>query len=212
MNELPRLQVEGGHWYRAVPPPAVPVPAVHMPPDLHGQRAIVSGQAGILHDLRVMGDAQHSPDGTTWLNVVPELDYWRAKIAPGSIASPQRVPIADVWIEHRLPYEPTHGDKATSSTPAGAPDTLLRRLAPQPNHPGARTPVPARTVPHLHGRRIIQATPLGFAWDLRAVSEPYEADHEITLNLLSANDYYRWLITGDAPEVTPSALYLLWTE
>ncbi|BBG20774.1 hypothetical protein RVR_P233 (plasmid) [Actinacidiphila reveromycinica] len=207
-NELPDLQVDG-EWFRAVPPPAVPVPAANIP-EPHGQPALVvlPGE-GVQHDLRVLGDIHRDGDGKAWLDVVGEADYWRRQINPGSIAQTRRHQIDHVWVEHRLPPD----NRAVPPPPAGEPQALLRRLAAGPDSPSARTPVPARTVPHLHGRRIIQVTPLGFAWDLRAISEPHEShDGEIVLTLTSAYDYHRWLLTGHAPDGVSIPLYLLWTE
>lgn len=209
MNELPRLEITGGEWYRAIPPPAVPVPASNTP-DLAGRRAIeVADDTGIVADLRVYGDAR-TEGPTTWCTVTTELDYWRARVSPGSPVPTRRVPIERLWIEHRLSYTPPEPGEQPED-----PDdrfALFRRLAPAPGSPAARVPVRARMVPNLHGRRIIQVTPLGFQWDLRAISEPYDRDGEITVNLCSAHDYYRWRITGQPPEPTPLGLYLLWTE
>ncbi|MDJ0345890.1 hypothetical protein QMK19_35240 [Streptomyces sp. H10-C2] len=209
-EQLPALEVEHGEWYRAVPPPAVPMPAAQMPPDLHGKPAIaVTPGHGLLADLRVLGSVRRDPDGSAWVDVVTEADYWRTQISPGSVTQARPVRLDHLWIEHRL--EPD--DRAQVPGPAGDPQALLRRLAPGPDSPGARTPVPARTVPHLHGRRIIQTTPLGWAWDLRAVTEPYEDDQgDILVNLTSAHDFYRWQITGHPPDVVPCGLYLCWTE
>lgn len=208
MDELPRLEIEGGEWYRAVPPPAIPMPAANMPAELHGARAMLSDTGtGSIYDLRILGDA-HRGDGEPRVDVVPELDYWRTKIQPDRPVHPRRVPLDHVYVEHRLAYEPG----AEAKTPADA-DFLLRRLAPRPEQPGARTPIPARSVGTLHGRRIIQVTPLGFRWDLRAVSEPFEDDnHDIVVHLTSAHEYYQWLLTGIDPEPVAIGLYLLWTE
>jgi hypothetical protein len=207
-EELPQLEVDGGEWYRAVPPPAVPMPAAHIP-DLHGERAVLSEPGiGIVHDLRVLGDAQHDAAGS-WADVVPELDYWRTQVSPGRVPS-RRVPLDRLYIEHRLAYDP---EQPRADRPRADANAILRRLAPSCDLPGVRTPMPARTVTHLHGRRIIQVTPLGFAWDLRAISEPYQnGEGDIVLNLTSAHEYYRWLITGIEPDVVPIGLYLLWTE
>ncbi|MFH8993142.1 hypothetical protein [Streptomyces sp. NPDC017940] len=208
MDELPRLEIEGGEWYRAVPPPAVPMPAANMPPDLHGARAILSDTGtGSIYDLRILGDA-HRGTGNPEVDVVPELDYWRAKIQPDRPVHPRRVPLSQIYIEHRLPYEP-----GAEPTAPAEPAFLMRRLAPRPEQPGARTPVPARSVGTLHGRRIIQVTPLGFRWDLRAVSEPFEDDnHDIVVHLTSAQEYYQWVLAGIDPEPVAIGLYLLWTE
>ncbi|MFC9431504.1 hypothetical protein [Streptomyces sp. NPDC056987] len=208
MDELPQMEIDGGEWYRSIPPPAIPMPAAHVP-DLHGARAMAAAPGiGLLHDLRVLGDAHRDSEGT-WANLVPELDYWRTQISRSTV-TPRRVPIEHVYVEHRLDHMLTVGDPPVL---AGDANALLRRLTPRPEQPGARTPVPARTVAHLHGRRIIQVTPLGFSWDLRAISEPYEnSQHDIVLNVTSAHDYYRWLIAGVKPDPVPIGLYLLWTE
>ncbi|ORT54204.1 hypothetical protein [Streptomyces sp. CB03238] len=215
MDDLPKLEIEGGEWYLAVPPPAMPVPAAHLPPELHGKPAMASiPGVGVLHDMRVVGDA-HRDSAGTWLHLVPELDFWRSQYESGQQMAPRRLPIDWVYIEHRLPYEPpSPGDPPPPPPPlAGDPRALLRRLSPRPDLPGGRMPVPARTVGHLHGRRIIQVTPLGFAWDLRAVSEPYEdANHDVVVRLTSVPEYYRWVLTGADPDPAPVNLYLLWTE
>lgn len=212
MEDLPKLEIAGGEWYLATPPPAIPVPAAHVLPELHGKPAMASVPGvGVLHDLRVVGDLQD--DGT--VNLVPELDYWRSQFDAGRPLTPRRLPIHDVYVEHRMPYEPpAPGAPAPPPPPlAGDPRALLRRLSPRPDLPGGRTPVPARTVGHIHGRRIIQATPLGFAWDLRAISEPYEdAQHDLVVRLTSVPQYYRWLLTGTDPDPVPVGLHLLWTE
>ncbi|MFE0107100.1 hypothetical protein, partial [Streptomyces sp. NPDC059009] len=123
----------------------------------------------------------------------------------------RRVPLDRLFLEHRLEYDPEHPTAA--SPPQADPNSVLRRLAPRPDLPGVRAPMPARSVTHLHGRRIIQVNPLGFAWDLRAISEPYQnAEGDIVLNLTSAYEYHRWLLTGADPDAVPVALYLLWTE
>ncbi|MET9162081.1 hypothetical protein ABZX56_30535 [Streptomyces parvulus] len=209
-EELPQLEIEGGDaWYRAVPPAAVPMPARHMP-DLHGARAILTDPAvGCIYDLRILGDS----DGQH-VTVVPEIDYWRTRITPERPIHPRRVPIDQVHVEHRLAYDPPPPGQLPPEPPrTHAADYLLRRLSPRPDQPGARTPVPARTVGNVHGRRIIQATPLGFSWDLRAISEPYENDHhDIVVNLTSAHEYYAWALTGAHPSPIPIGIYLLWTE
>ncbi|MFJ2819104.1 hypothetical protein [Streptomyces sp. NPDC087294] len=214
MDQLPQVEFEGDAWYRAVPPAAVPVPAVHMPSDLHGARAILSDPAvGTVYDLRVLGDIQHH--GTTpTAAVVPEIDYWRTKIYPGRPVHPRHIPLADLSIEHRLPYQPPEAGELPAPPPQTTdPGYLMRRLAPRPDHPGARTPIPARAAGNLHGRRIIQVNPLGFTWDLRAISEPFENDqHDIVVNLTSAHEYYAWLLAGFDPNPKPIGIWLLWTE
>ncbi|MCW8383949.1 hypothetical protein [Streptomyces justiciae] len=213
-EKLPQVEFEGEAWYRAVPPPAIPMPAVHMPPDLHGERAIISDpDVGTLYDVRVLGSVHRDAAGA-WANIVPELEYWRAKIHPERPIYPRRVPLEHVYIEHRLPYEaPEAGQLPPPPPDASTPAYLLRRLAPSPDQPGARTPVPARAVGNLHGRRIIQTNPMGFSWDLRAISEPYENDkHDIVVNLTSAHEYYTWLLTGAHPNPVPIGIWLLWTE
>ncbi|MFK8851607.1 hypothetical protein [Streptomyces sp. Ac-502] len=186
------LQILGGDWYLAVPPPAVPVPAAHVP-DLPGRRAIETCPGtGIITGLRI-----YSTDDPATCTVVTELDYWRARIVPGGPVPTRRVPVDRLHVEHRLPYEPP---PVGEQPEAGADQFgIFRRIAPAPDSPAARTPVPARDVRNLHGRRLVQVAPTGFAWDLRAVSEPYDQDGEVTANVTSAHDYYRWVITGEPP-------------
>lgn len=212
MDELPELRVET--WWQAVPPPAVPVPARHCA-ELNRERAIAAvPDVGLLHDMRVFGNSRRDRDGVEHVDLVPELDYWRTRLTPGSAVTPRRFPLDQVFIEHRLEAVLDADGQAQPHTHSpGDAAALLRRVAAGPEQPGARTPAPARTVTHLHGRRIIQVTPSGFGWDLRAVSEPYEdTGGEIRLALTSAHDYYRWLVTGQQPEITPIPLYVLWTE
>ncbi|WP_327359798.1 hypothetical protein [Streptomyces sp. NBC_01304] len=212
-EESSQLRV-ADEWYRHVPPPAVPVPAAHMPPDLHGWRAIVSDpDVGVITDLRIIGNIRHDADGG-WASVLPEIDYWRLQITPERPVYPRQVAVEHVCVENRLPYEPPAAGQTAPSTPSPSdPASLLRRLAPRPDQPGARIPVPARSVGNLHGRPIIQVTPLGFAWNLRAISEPYETEeHDILVNLCGAEHYFRWVITGVRPEHVPMDLYMLWTE
>ncbi|GAA2687012.1 hypothetical protein [Streptomyces lunalinharesii] len=210
MTDLPPLEIDGGDWYHAVPPPAVPVPAANLA-DLDGQRAIETADAGVLTDLRIVG-ATSREGATTSCTVTTELDYWRARLSPGQAVAARSVPIDRLWVEHRLAYIPPSSDAQPARSATGDEFAIFRRLAPTANSPAARMPVRARTVSHLHGRRIIQVTPLGFAWDLRAISEPYDLDGEVTVNVCSARDYYGWVISGRRPEPTALGLYLLWTE
>ncbi|MEU8623075.1 hypothetical protein [Streptomyces sp. NPDC048623] len=209
MDELPELTIASGDWMLSVPPPAVPVPAAHVM-DLHGRAAMASDPGvGVLHDLRIVGDRDRD-----FVHVVTELDFWRSQYDAARPLNPRRLPIEDVYVEHRLPYEPpSPGATPPPPPPTSNPSALLRRLAPRPDLPGGRTPVPARTAGHIYGRRIIQATPLGFAWDLRAVSEPYDDKAlGIVVRLTSVPEFYRWLLTGSDPNYQPVSLHLLWTE
>ncbi|MFC9068726.1 hypothetical protein [Streptomyces harbinensis] len=216
MTDLPDLEVAGGAWYARVPPIAVPVPAAHVA-DLHGAHAIIRapGGAGVLYGLRAIGSPRRTSAGLL-LDVVPELDWWRSQIVAGAILTPRSVPLADVWIERRLPQQPADTEQHQEQPEQRSPGTaaaLLRRLAPGPGAPTPRTPVPARTVPELHGRRIIQITPERPLWDLRAISEPYQTpDGEITANLTSTRDYHRAVLLGEPAAVVPVPLYLLWVE
>lgn len=200
---LPRLEVDGGDWYEAVPPPVIPVPAPHVP-DLAHRAAMLSTSYAVAHDMRVVTDAQQDHDGVWRVDIAPEIDYWRGICDAGPVTY-QRVPLPQVWVEQRLTGNHPHA-------PADTATALLRRLTPDAEHPGWRWPEPARTT-RLHGRRLIQVSKLGFAWDLRAVSDPYETpDGTIVVNIASTRDYFRWICTGHAPHVTPVPIYLLWAE
>ncbi|MFI1831319.1 hypothetical protein ACH41E_33470 [Streptomyces sp. NPDC020412] len=210
MEDMPKVGPRADDWYLAIPPPAVPVPAAHASGELHGRPAMVSVPGvGVLHDMRCVGGLHR--DGVA---LVPEVDYWRAEFEVGRGLTPQRIDVDHVFIEHRLAYEAPPGSAPPPRPPLpGDPQALLRRISPRPDLPSGRIPVPARTVGHLHGRRIIQVTKLGFAWDLRAVSEPYEdPQHGLAVRLTSVPEYYRWTITGEDPNPVPIGLHLLWSE
>lgn len=201
------FEVEGGDWFDRTPPPAVPVPAADLLGDLDSRPALlIRSGVGVLSGLRIFGEA-YEHHGRPHVDLQSEEGYWRARLNPGTPAPALRTPLERVRVEYRQVDE-------QAPAPATAADAyeVWDRLAPGPDTPGLRVPVPARTVRHLHGRRIIQVTPLGWAWDLRAISEPYDLDGDITLNCCSAQDYYRWLIFGTPPPVAPLPLYLLWTE
>jgi hypothetical protein len=201
------FEIQGGTWFDRVPPPAFPVSAAERRTTLNGAAAQLARRGlGLLTDLRINGEAfQHQ--GVWHVDLQSEQDYWRARLHPGTPTPSLRSQLSRVWIEERAPDFPD-----APGSPSADPYEVWQRLAPGPDAPCLRRPVPARTVRHLHGRRIIQVTPLGWAWNLRAISEPYDRNGEITVNCCSAEHYYRWLNDGRAADVAPLPLYVLWTE
>lgn len=209
-GELPSLSIDGGDWFSATPPAAVPVPAATMVGNLTALSAMVTRpNIGVLTDMRVFGEAT-AVEGVLYADLLSEHDFWRSRLHPGTAVPALRVPLDRVWVEHRL--DPPAAQPAQEAPASGDLYDVWRRLSPGPDVPGARIPRPARGVSHLHGRRIIQVTPIGYAWNLRAISEPYDLDGEITVMCTAAEDYYSWIIDGSQPEAVPLPLYLLWCE
>jgi hypothetical protein len=91
----------------------------------------------------------------------------------------------------------------TSSTPA----------YPYFGVPPTRAPRPALDEPALVGKRVILSTPEGFVYDMRAVSRIYKDvnDREI-VDIVSEEDYYRWMFTQQAPNAEKFPALLVWVE
>ena len=79
--------------------------------------------------------------------------------------------------------------------------------------PPTRPPRPARTVPALRGKRVILSTPEGFVYDMRAVS-PIRADDRgrDVIDIVSEQDYYRWMFLKERPKLEPFPVRLVWVE
>ncbi|GAB3785528.1 hypothetical protein GCM10027601_21150 [Nocardioides ungokensis] len=79
--------------------------------------------------------------------------------------------------------------------------------------PPTRTPRPARTESALHGKRVILSTPDGFVYDMRAVSAIYTAsDAGDVVDILTEEDYYRWMLRQVVPTPQPFPARLVWVE
>jgi hypothetical protein len=91
----------------------------------------------------------------------------------------------------------------TSSTPA----------YPYFGEPPARNPRSALNGPALVGKRVILSTPEGFVYDMRAVSRIYQdADGREIVDIVSEEDYYRWMFTEQPPSTERFPALLVWVE
>lgn len=79
--------------------------------------------------------------------------------------------------------------------------------------PPARKPRPAAEEPALVGKRVILSTPEGFVYDMRAVSRVHEnVDGREVVDVVSEEDYYRWMFTHQAPTPERFPARLVWVE
>jgi len=79
--------------------------------------------------------------------------------------------------------------------------------------PPARQARPAEEEPSLTGKRVILSTPEGFIYDMRAVSRIYrdDAGREV-VDIVTDEDYFRWMLTEYCPAATPYPAALVWAE
>lgn len=79
--------------------------------------------------------------------------------------------------------------------------------------PPAREPKPAREVPALQGKRVILSRPFGFVYDVRAISQIHpDADGHDVIDVVTEEDYFRWMFTRERPEPQPYPVHLVWVE
>jgi hypothetical protein len=79
--------------------------------------------------------------------------------------------------------------------------------------PPAREPRPAADEPALRGKRVILSTPEGFVYDMRAISEVrHEADGVSMVDVVSEEQYFRWMFTREAPPYESYPARLVWVE
>lgn len=79
--------------------------------------------------------------------------------------------------------------------------------------PPTRKPKPSATVATLYGKRLVLSTPEGFIYDMRAISERYvNEEGQDTIDVISEEDYYRWMFTGVEPRVADWAAHLVWVD
>ncbi|HEX5496966.1 MAG TPA: hypothetical protein VFX70_20580 [Mycobacteriales bacterium] len=213
----------GTEWYLRVPPPIVPVPAASYP-DVCDQRVIISvPPGGFRYDMRAVTYPYVHTDGRVRLDVLAEHDWYRAYIRSEPVPT-TRFPIDDVWVEHRAaPSEPDGRADPSAGvpaerTPAPGPDpsgryAFLDRLVTL-SSPPIRRPRRAKDADLLTGRRVVVLQPDGPSYDRRAVSEPYlnAESGDVTVNVCSEYDWYRWAVVREPPRVDPVEIYLLWVE
>ncbi len=79
--------------------------------------------------------------------------------------------------------------------------------------PPAREPLRAWDVPALRGKRVILSRPFGFIYDVRAVSQIYEdAEGHSVIDVMTEENYYRWMFTRERPQSQPYPTHLVWVE
>lgn len=79
--------------------------------------------------------------------------------------------------------------------------------------PPAREPRPAADVPALRGKRVILSTPEGFVYDARAISQIHQDEVGIEIvDVVSEEDYYRWMLLQVPPDPTQYPIHLVWVE
>lgn len=79
--------------------------------------------------------------------------------------------------------------------------------------PPARQPRPASDVPTLRGKRVVLSLPDGFVYDVRAVSEVYKGGNgRAVVDVVSEEDYFRWMFTHSAPASQAYPSNLVWVE
>ncbi len=79
--------------------------------------------------------------------------------------------------------------------------------------PPAKVPRPAEHEPALRGKRVILSTPEGFVYDMRAVSELYsDGDGSSVIDIVTDEDYFRWMFTLKAPLRRAYPARLVWVE
>ncbi|MGH3382976.1 MAG: hypothetical protein ACRDO1_00205 [Nocardioidaceae bacterium] len=79
--------------------------------------------------------------------------------------------------------------------------------------PPARQPRPAAEEPALRGKRVVLSMPDGFVYDMRAASERYEnGDAKTVIDIVSEEEWYRWMFTHQQPKRQPFPVGLVWVE
>lgn len=79
--------------------------------------------------------------------------------------------------------------------------------------PPAREPKRARDVPALFGKRVILSRPFGFIYDVRAVSQIHpDALGRDIIEVMTEEDYYKWMFLKERPESQPYPVHLVWVE
>ena len=79
--------------------------------------------------------------------------------------------------------------------------------------PPARVPRPAAAEPALRGKRVILSLPDGFTYDMRAASAPYQAaDGRELVDIVTEEDWFRWMFVQEPPERRAFPVNLVWVE
>jgi len=79
--------------------------------------------------------------------------------------------------------------------------------------PPAREPRPASEVPTLRGKRVILSMPDGFVYDMRAISQIHrDGEGREVIDVVTEEDYYRWMLTDVPPASEAFPKDLVWVE
>lgn len=79
--------------------------------------------------------------------------------------------------------------------------------------PPARTPRLVADEPALRGKRVILSRPHGFIYDVRAVSELWtNEDGHLCVDVVTEEEYFRWMFTLEDPKVVTYPARLVWVE
>jgi hypothetical protein len=91
--------------------------------------------------------------------------------------------------------------------------TIAEKRYPYFGVPPAREPRPAADEPALRGKRVILSTHEGFVYDVRAISRIRldEASEEV-VDVVTEEDYFRWMLLKAPPQPTSYPSHLVWVE
>nr|WP_205862364.1 hypothetical protein [Planosporangium thailandense] len=182
------------------PAPVVPLPAAHQR-SVRGRRVII-GFPGLGWRADMRADSPVVQGSRTYVPVLPEQEWYRAEAEQIEAFAPL-VPVERVWVETVM-SDPSPGRRAATD--------LVSRLV-SLDAPPPRSPVPAREVASLTGRRMVRANGGDHQRDLRAVTEPYASgDGDICVRVARELDWYRWAWSGKVPETLEVPVHLLWLE
>ncbi|WP_091725287.1 hypothetical protein [Nocardioides scoriae] len=78
--------------------------------------------------------------------------------------------------------------------------------------PPARAPQPAAEAKTLRGRRVILSLPEGFVYDVRAVSDVFDCGGLEVVDVVSEEDYFRWMFLAVPPARSSYPIRLVWLE
>ncbi|MFG1605830.1 hypothetical protein [Actinoplanes sp. NPDC049265] len=183
----------------AAPRPIVPTPA-NMAGALRGRRVLIGlpGQ-GWRGDMRA--DEKVVQGSRTYVPVMPESEWYRAESERTEVFAPM-VPVERVWVE----------ELGLAASPSPLDDVVNRLVS--LDDPPRRTPVAARAIPTLTGRRAVQLLEDGGERrDLRCVTELHTSDDGgICARVATELDWYRWAWSGKTPSTLEVPLELLWIE
>ena len=79
--------------------------------------------------------------------------------------------------------------------------------------PPPRVPRQCTDEPALRGKRVILSRPDGFVYDVRAVSElEHDASGRQVVEVMTEEDYFRWMLIGDRRSSQTFPARLVWVE